>query len=50
MTRGRRGAWLGTFDFQARAFYERRRYRVFAELPDFPLQHRHYHLAKRFER
>jgi GNAT superfamily N-acetyltransferase len=48
-TRGCRGVWLGTFDFQARAFYERRGYRVFAELPDFPAQHRHLHLAKRFE-
>jgi GNAT superfamily N-acetyltransferase len=47
-TRGCRGVWLGTFDFQARAFYERRGYRVFAELSDFPAQHRHLHLAKRF--
>jgi len=43
-----RGAWLGTFDFQAKAFYERRGYHLFAELPDFPAGHRHFHLAKRF--
>ena len=48
IARGCRGAWLGTFDFQARAFYERRGYRVFAELPEFPPQHRHFHLAKNF--
>jgi len=46
--RGCRGAWLGTFDFQAKAFYERRGYHLFAELPDFPAGHRHFHLAKRF--
>src|SRR5690349_18967551 len=28
MARGCRGAWLGTFDFQAREFYERHGYRV----------------------
>jgi GNAT superfamily N-acetyltransferase len=49
ITRGCRGAWLGTFDFQARTFYERRGYQMFAELPDFPAGHRHFHLAKRFE-
>ena len=46
--RGCRGAWLGTFDFQARGFYERLGYTVFAELPDFPLGHTHYHLRKAF--
>jgi GNAT superfamily N-acetyltransferase len=46
--RGCRGAWLGTFDFQARAFYERLGYTVFAELPGFPPGHSHYHLRKIF--
>ncbi|HEV2146876.1 MAG TPA: GNAT family N-acetyltransferase [Longimicrobiaceae bacterium] len=46
--RGCRGAWLGTFDFQARGFYERLGYTVFAELPDFPPGHTHYHLRKTF--
>ena len=46
--RGCRGAWLGTFDFQAREFYERQGYTVFAELADFPAGHAHYHLRKSF--
>ena len=44
--RGCRGSWLGTFDIQARAFYERRGYAVFAELPGFPPGHTHFHLGK----
>src|SRR5262245_38839380 len=39
VTRGCRGSWLGTFDFQARGFYERNGYVVFAELPGFPAGH-----------
>ena len=46
--RGCRGAWLGTFDFQARGFYERHGYVVFAELAGFPAGHTHYHLQKSF--
>jgi ribosomal protein S18 acetylase RimI-like enzyme len=46
--RGCRGAWLGTFDFQARELYERHGYAVFAELPDFPAGHTHVHLRKNF--
>jgi GNAT superfamily N-acetyltransferase len=46
--RGCLGAWLGTFDFQARPFYEQNGYRVFGELPDFPQGHNHLHLSKRF--
>jgi GNAT superfamily N-acetyltransferase len=48
MKRGCVGAWLGTFDFQARSFYERHGYRVFAELAGFPSGHTHFHLFKRF--
>ena len=48
INRGCVGAWLGTFDFQARGFYERLGYTVFAELPGFPAGHTHYHLLKRF--
>jgi GNAT superfamily N-acetyltransferase len=44
--RGCRGAWLGTFDFQARAFYERHGYTVFSELDGFPPGHTHFHLRK----
>ncbi|HEY2378169.1 MAG TPA: GNAT family N-acetyltransferase [Gemmatimonadaceae bacterium] len=46
--RGCRGSWLGTFDFQARGFYERLGYTVFAELTGFPPGHTHYHLRKDF--
>lgn len=46
VARGCRGVWLGTFDFQARAFYERHGYTVFGQLPGFPPGHTHYHLCK----
>ena len=46
--RGCVGAWLGTFDFQARGFYERHGYRVFGEMPGFPAGHTHYELWKAF--
>jgi GNAT superfamily N-acetyltransferase len=46
--RGCHGSWLGTFDFQAREFYERLGYIVFAELVGFPPGHTHYHLKKAF--
>ena len=48
--RGCIGAWLGTFDFQAKKFYERYGYVVFATLEDFPPGHSHFHLRKRFDR
>ena len=48
VARGCRGAWLGTFDFQAREFYERLGYTVFGELADCPPGHTHYHLWKSF--
>lgn len=35
--RGCHGAWLDTFNPAARRAYERHGYRVFGELPDFPL-------------
>jgi GNAT superfamily N-acetyltransferase len=44
--RGCHGSSLGTFDFQARAFYERLGYTVFGELADFPRGHTHYSLWK----
>ncbi|WP_186196705.1 GNAT family N-acetyltransferase [Burkholderia gladioli] len=34
--RGCHAAWLDTFEFQARPFYERLGYQCFAELPDYP--------------
>jgi GNAT superfamily N-acetyltransferase len=44
VSRGCLGSWLGTFDFQARTFYERHGYAMFAELPAFPPGHTHFHL------
>ncbi len=46
IARGCHGSWLGTFDFQARDFYQRLGYTVFAELPGFPPGHTHSHLSK----
>jgi GNAT superfamily N-acetyltransferase len=45
--RGCRNAYLTTFSFQARPFYEKLGYEVFAELEDFPPGHKHYFLKKR---
>ena len=36
LARGCHAAWLATYDFQARAFYERRGYRMFGELSGLP--------------
>jgi GNAT superfamily N-acetyltransferase len=36
LARGCAGVWLDTFGFQARAFYEKRGYVAFGELPDHP--------------
>jgi GNAT superfamily N-acetyltransferase len=46
--RGCIGSWLGTFDFQARGFYERHGYSIFATLSGFPPGHTHLHLRKHF--
>lgn len=45
--RGCVGAWLDTFAFQARGFYEKLGYRVFGELPDYPAGSARYFLYKR---
>jgi ribosomal protein S18 acetylase RimI-like enzyme len=44
---GCHSAWLDTFSFQARPFYERVGYRVFGELPDYPTGHTRFFMAKR---
>jgi len=44
--RGCRGAWLDTFDFQARGFYEKLGYAVFGELDDYPTGHKRFFLRK----
>lgn len=46
--RGCIGAYLNTYSFQARGFYEKLGYRVFGEIPDFPPGHRNLFLLKRF--
>ncbi|WP_225783209.1 N-acetyltransferase [Xenophilus sp. Marseille-Q4582] len=48
--RGAVGAWLDTFGFQARPFYERLGYRVFGEIKDYPPGFSRYYLAKRLGR
>ena len=37
MSRGCHSAWLDTFEFQAREFYERIGYECFGELPNYPI-------------
>jgi GNAT superfamily N-acetyltransferase len=44
---GCKNAWLDTFSFQARGFYERLGYIVFAELEEFPPGHSRYLMRKR---
>lgn len=44
--RGCHHAWLDTFSFQARPFYERLGYRAFGELADYPAGHSRIFLAK----
>ncbi len=46
---GCRNARVDTFDFEARGFYEKLGYRVYAELPGFPRGHAHLHLTKTFD-
>jgi len=45
--RGCRWAHLDTFSYQARPFYERHGYEVFATLDDYPPGHQRFYLKKR---
>jgi GNAT superfamily N-acetyltransferase len=47
--RGCFGAWLDTFSFQARGFYERLGYTAFGTIEDFPPGHSRIFLKKRFD-
>lgn len=47
--RGCTRARLDTFDFQARAFYERLGYRVYAQLDGFPAGHVQFHMWKELD-
>ena len=44
--RGCHGAWLDTFEFQARGFYERIGYECFAQLPEYPSGFSRYFMKK----
>lgn len=46
MERGCHAAWVDTFSFQSRPFYERLGYCVFGTLPDYPRGHARYFLTK----
>lgn len=46
--RGCRGAWLDTFSFQAREFYEKLGYTVVGELVDCPPGHKRFFMKKVF--
>ena len=45
--RGCTNAFLDTFSFQARPFYEKLGYRVFGTLENHPAGHQHYFMTKR---
>lgn len=47
-SRGCVGAYLDTFEYQARPFYEKLGYELFGTLEGYPPGFRQYHLAKRF--
>ena len=44
--RGCHGAWLDTFEFQARGFYERLGYECFGELPNYPKGYARFFMKK----
>jgi GNAT superfamily N-acetyltransferase len=44
------GAYLDTFEYQARPFYEKLGYELFGTLEGYPPGYSQYHLAKRFTR
>ncbi len=44
--RGCHGAWLDTFEFQARGFYERIGYECFGELPNYPKGYSRFFMKK----
>ena len=46
--RGCIGAWLDTFSFQARPFYQRHGYVVLGEIKDYPPPHSRFFMVKQF--
>jgi GNAT superfamily N-acetyltransferase len=47
LSRGCHNAYLDTFDFQARQFYELRGYKIFGKLDNFPDGHVRYFMQKK---
>jgi GNAT superfamily N-acetyltransferase len=47
--RGCTDAFLDTFSFQARPFYEKLGYRVFGALENHPVGHQHYFMTKKLD-
>jgi GNAT superfamily N-acetyltransferase len=47
---GCRHAYVDTYDFQARPFYEHAGYKVFGEQDDYPPGHRRFFMSKRLEK
>lgn len=50
LDRGCHHAWVDTFSFQARPFYERLGFKVFGTLPHYPSDQERYFLSKPLER
>jgi ribosomal protein S18 acetylase RimI-like enzyme len=50
LDRGCHHAWVDTFSFQARPFYERLGFKVFGTLPNYPGEQERYFLSKPLER
>jgi ribosomal protein S18 acetylase RimI-like enzyme len=50
IAKGCTDAFLETFSFQARPFYERLGYKVFGTLEEYPKGHRQFYLTKRLRR
>ncbi len=48
--RGAIGAWVDTFSFQARPFYEKLGFRLFGAIDDYPPGHKRFFLKKRFRK
>jgi GNAT superfamily N-acetyltransferase len=46
---GCKDAFLDTFSFQARPFYEKLGYRVFGTLENYPVGHQHYFMTKKLD-
>jgi hypothetical protein len=48
--RGCHSAYLDTFSYQSRPFYEKLGYEVFGTLDDYPRGHQRFYMRKRLQR